>query len=297
MGKVKQGFFIWLVALMIGSFVACHQSDVNEVAVGETAVPSATIQPTLTATKTPLPTVTNTLSPSPTTTFTPLPPTTTATQTLPPTMTPTPTETPFLTTTPVPAELILEQFPLEVGMVRVYQVTYTYAVDILPDHFSYITDSWTGLVTETIMSQRQEGTRLIFRAKITGDPWYFDGEEVILKDHTIVYVVEQDGIRREGIKIFQFPIGLDASWDAWQDYSGNSPGWYGWVVSDIKDVITPAGYFTDCWQMFMMTQPDSSTMSICPGTGIVEWAGFQHGPIDDTSWVLYWMGEETPADE
>ena len=296
MGRENRGWIlVWL--LTISLFTACQQTVISEMAMRETAVPPVPIQPTPTATKTPLPTATNTLSPSPTTTFTPLPPTPTATQTLLPTMTPTPTETPFPTTTPVPAELILEQFPLEVGMVRVYQVTYTYAVDVMPDHFTYITDSWTGLVTETIMSQRQEGARLIFGAKITGDPWYFDGKEVVLKNHTIEYVVEGDGIRREGIKIFQLPIGLDASWDAWQDYSGDSPGWYGWVVRGIKDVITPAGYFTNCWQMFMMTQPDSSTMSICPGTGIVKWAGFQHGPTDDTSWVLYWVGKEPLTDE
>lgn len=291
MGKVKQWFFIGFVALMAGSFVACQQSDVNELAIEGTAVPSVTIQPTLTVTKTPLPTRLTRTPALPTMTFTPIPST--------PMETPTslPTETPLPTSTPVPAELILEQFPLEIGMVRVYQVTYTYAVDVSPDLMGFTPDSWTGLVTETIVSQRQQGARLIFEAEITGNPWYFDGTEVVLQDYTVEYVVERDGIRRMGIKIFQLPIGLDASWDAFQNYSADSPGWYSWVVQDIEDVITPAGYFTDCWKMFLNTGRDHSTMSICPGVGIVELASFHHGTINDPLWVLYWMGEEMPAGE
>jgi hypothetical protein len=95
------------------------------------------------------------------------------------------------------------------------------------------------------------------------------------------------------MKVIQFPLELDASWDIYNEEaaSDGDPPWYAWLVVGQRDVALPAGFFSNCWDMTLQTETENSDMTFCPGTGIVSWVTSQRGGADMQSWVLYWMGE------
>lgn len=279
--------------LLIGLFVfgwlltTCQQPD----QITTMITPQATT-PVPTATQTPLPaTATATLPPRPST-LTPLP-TSTIRPTRTPGHTPTASNTPTIVPTSVPREEILTQFPLYVGQVRVYRVTYTYATDPNNENPVQPTATWTGVVTETITAVQEAVVGLVFEAELQGMPDHFDGETVVLQDGTIEYVIDNNGIRRGAMKIVQFPLELDASWNVYNEEaaSDGDPPWYAWLVVGQRDVAIPAGFFSDCWSMTLQTETEDSDMTFCPGAGIVSWVTMQRGGTDSQRWILYWMGE------
>jgi hypothetical protein len=277
----------FLIVLCITGWLltACREAPDEVVTVNTpqatTAVPTATqtpLPPTVTTTATSLPGPI-TLTPFPTSTARPT------------RITPTPSNTPTAAPTRVPLEEILTQFPLYIGQVRVYRVTYTYATD--PNDESQPTATWTGLITETITAQHEAVVGLVYEAAVQGMPTDLEGETVVLQDGTIEYVVDHNGIRRGAMKVIQFPLEIDASWNIYNEEaaSDGDPPWYAWLVVGQRDVALPAGFFNNCWDMTLQTETEDSNMTFCPGTGIVSWVTTQRGGTDTQSWLLYWMGE------
>lgn len=275
------GFRMVIVLLVAGWLLtACREPD-EVVTVNTpqatTAVPTATntpLPPTVTTTATSLPRPA-TLTPRPTDTARPTV-----------TPSPTPSETPTPAATPVPREEILTQFPLYPGQIRVYRVTFTDEAGQADENQARPT-TWTGLVTETITTVQEVGSDLVFEAAVQGMPDHFDGEAVILSDTTVEYVVDNNGIWRDGLKLVQFPLEVDASWPAVAEDSSDAA----WLVTGQEDVAAPAGFFSGCWNLTLQTELENSQMTFCPGAGIVSWDNIRQGETDIQSWVLYWMGE------
>jgi hypothetical protein len=205
---------------------------------------------------------------------------------LTPSPTPTPTPTPTLE---IPLSRILDDFPLEVGLIRKYQVTYLYSVvgwtpqgddGLLPP-----LEIWTGLVTERVIDQIDHPLGYpSFLISLEGSP-QLTADGVVLEDQVTEYVIKDNSIYdvSRQMYLFHWPLELGASWDPWD----NNNLTYKWKIDYTESVETEAGAFDNCYVLELVTRPDTTVKWLCPGVGVARIQAWSGGiPMEIYEWIL-----------
>ena len=106
-------------------------------------------------------------------------------------------------------------------------------------------------------------------------------------DQVRTYEVVDDAIYFDHhYTMLRWPITAGQKWDAFGDVAEDFKGIYFWEVLKQGDVTVPAGHFTDCFQLTLLTGPDDSTDWFCPGVGMVSKEYHHHGTVDIRYWEL-----------
>jgi hypothetical protein len=185
---------------------------------------------------------------------------------------------------PTEAFPILQDYPLEVGRTWVYSATFIGGG--LNEEGEFEETHWSGLVTETIVSEHTVEGSMIFTATLQRGGYHWLEERV--------YEVTGDSIYRDGQEILRLPLEVGQEWfpfgEEWEGLLDDAaPGWYVWRVFEEGDVETSAGSFDGCFYLGLMTQPDHALKWFCRGIGFVRTEYHHHGTIDNQYWELYRM--------
>lgn len=192
--------------------------------------------------------------------------------TFPPSLT---TAPPLLSQASVPSKPIFTDFPLSAGTIWKYSGEITYQN---PNDQTQ-TETWSGFITDTVVEQNTmlDG-RLLFTYQENMEPTTPEG--VWRKPSMHKYTASEDGIFRDDIKIFQWPLSDNLTWEA-------IPGtMYDMNVNYIGEVDTPYGSLKGCYTLLLATLPDSTLDTFCPSIGFVEHKYQHNGDRQDEHFVL-----------
>ena len=187
--------------------------------------------------------------------------------------------TPAFTDTIVPTlannSVVLADFPLAVNAVWKYTVEISYQRAGTTDQI----DQWAGEVTRKVIGEGQTADgKTIFTAQVEMDPPI--PAEVWTQPRSETYILDNDGIIRDGIRLYQWPLSDGASWKAWPDAE------YVWNVKLEKTVDTSYRSFEDCFLLVLNTNPDTTMDTLCPGVGVVMHDYLHHGTPQTEHWEL-----------
>ena len=192
-------------------------------------------------------------------------------------------ETPIITSpetqlplpTAVPFSLILADFPLAVG------TTWKYSAEIAyQDPNDYMkTLTWVGTVTDKIIEGKLEADgRIIFTVQEDLEPK--PPEQVWRQSRTFEYTVSGDGVYEGSMKVYQYPLQDDQTWQAFSDFG------YEMIAHRIGEVVIPYGKLDNCYTFLVATNPDTTIDTFCAGIGFVEHVYTHHGTPQDEKFVL-----------
>lgn len=174
---------------------------------------------------------------------------------------------------------ILEQYPLTVGVTRVYSVTVDY--DVIHEGSSFKFVSVSGLVTETVTEWNQVRDTLLITSTFQAFP------RRLISEDKQQYNITGNKVFVDGRETLQWPLEVGREGDPFNGaITDAAPGWYVWRVSRREDVTTPAGVFADCFRLELWTQPDHTIAWFYPGVGIVRTEYHHHGSVDNRYWEL-----------
>ncbi len=176
----------------------------------------------------------------------------------------------------MPESLIFADYPLALGATWIYSATIDYQK---PNTFDQVI-SWRGLITDTIIDEYTTfGGNIVFTLQEDMNP-PIELQGVHRQPATYAYVVSGDGIYKDGIKIYQWPLSDHVSWEA-------IPGLgYEMEVNFIGNIDTLYGELKGCYQFFLVTNPDSTVDTFCPGIGFVDHYYQHHGTVQIENFVL-----------
>ena len=192
-------------------------------------------------------------------------------------------------------EEMLEIYPLAEGKEFVYKAKYDYVTEITDD-YQYIYDSWTGFTQLQILSAEVVEDMAIFSLRYANYPYYYSFQDEEFKTGEILESLTfQNGIvtDKNGFIDYYFPLDIGLQWIG----LGEDFPEYRWYVDTIEDVITPAGYFQDCYKLSLWTRPDSSYIWFKPGIGIVKYYAFHHPADWSYELTLYTINEGVEFEE
>ncbi len=187
---------------------------------------------------------------------------------------------------------ILDAFPLRQGASWVYNVTLDYAQGTDVVH-------WTGTISETITSARQQGSGWVLHSQIQGHPLYTaakgNQERAYIALANRLYrwasgqdasaLIMQGGQGFEGYQYLEFPLAIGKEWGDAQSVA-RGDGWYVWHVEAQEDLTTAAGKFDACYRLIYRTNPDHTNIWFCSGIGIAREEYHHHGSVLDDVWLL-----------
>jgi hypothetical protein len=179
--------------------------------------------------------------------------------------------------TSVPIEAILSDFPLAVGAKWVYAVEVTYLASYSDDGtvtYGY----WNGTLVETIVGEATVDGAQAFEVAIETNP--VPPPEVWVPPAPFYYEIAPDGVIRNGIKIYKWPLADGATWPAFEGID------YEWSAASLERVSTPFGTFTNCYTLALITGPDTTYEGFCPGVGVVQHEYFHHPSPPSERWSL-----------
>jgi len=186
-------------------------------------------------------------------------------------------ETPALTpfSTLVPSSLILAEFPLEIGTIWEYEAEISYQDP--NDYVELLT--WTGTVTDRVLDKRAEPDgKIVFTVQEDLEPT--PPQSVWRQSRMFEYTISGDGIYDGGMKVFQYPLEDNQSWQVFAGFE------YEMTTQYIGKVIIPYGELDNCYNFFVVTGPDTSIKTFCTGIGFVEYFYTHHGTPQDEKFVL-----------
>ena len=206
----------------------------------------------------------------------------------------------FFQKTPVPKlDLFTETFPFFVGQRWAYSFaieTETGGTEILS--FTETVDMVTTGADEAVRIYRvqQEGDILdMYCGGWSLKPgsstiWYItDDERVYIactddeaNDIAIALFAEQPDFENNNLlntPDYMLPLAEEKIWPAFVDLPAREDKMYQWYTANQTVLQVPAGNYEGCYQVVLMTLPDSSTRYICPGIGLAAAEYRHHGSM------------------
>jgi hypothetical protein len=177
----------------------------------------------------------------------------------------------------VPASAILADFPLAVGTTWAYSVEVTF-LESFTDSGTARYGYWNGTVVHTITEEVSVDGLRAFTVTVEAKPAPPDGTWI--ESGEFQYLLAPDGVMEHGTKIYQWPLADGTSWRAWPDFD------YEWQVAASDAVYTPFRTFRGCYRFALITGPDSTIKTFCPGVGFVQWDYWHHPPSPYQRWSL-----------
>lgn len=190
------------------------------------------------------------------------------------------TATPQVSSSTLP---ILKVFPLELGRTWVYSATEVSAPIELQTGHKAVFVNHTGTFTETVIDMQYTNNSIVFTTTIQRAPSLLDDPFDQIREYE---VVDNAIFFDHHITMLRWPIATGQKWDAFGDVAEDFKGVYFWKVLKQGDITVPAGHFTDCFQLTLMTGPDDSIDWFCPGIGMVSREYHHHGTVDIRYWEL-----------
>jgi hypothetical protein len=186
------------------------------------------------------------------------------------------TETPKISSpTPVPSSLILVDFPLSMGATWQYSAEISYED---PNDYTRV-DKWSGSITDQVVAKNTASDgRIIFTLHENMDP--APPKDVWRQSADYSYTISGNGIFKGNIKIYQWPLSNNLSWDAFGDYG------YFMDASYVGNVDTPYRKLEGCYVFVLATLPDTSNDTFCPGIGFVEHSYTHNGTRQEEHFTL-----------
>ena len=194
----------------------------------------------------------------------------------------TPSETQSISPTAVPSSLILAEFPLAMGTTWKYSAEISYQDP--NDYLKLLT--WVGTVTDKIIDKKVEPDgRIVFTVEEDLQPK--PPEQVWRQSRTFEYTVSGDGVFQGSMKVYQYPLEDNPTWQAFSDFG------YEVIAHHIGEVVTPYGKMDNCYTFLIATNPDTSIDTFCVGIGFVEHSYRHHGTPQDEEFVIssFTLGE------
>ncbi len=180
---------------------------------------------------------------------------------------------------------ILAEYPMEVGMERIFTVTITYTMSMTEEDIINL-DSWHGLVHEEVVGgyNTPEGVIYTVYSPDYPDVYSFPFGGGTTGPHTEIFRFFENQVLEHNDIIYDFPLYVGKEWLAFPDLL------YKWTVSSNEDITTPAGHFDDCYVLSLITGPDSTEKWFCRGIGLVRLLAWHHPAI----WIEDWRLLEKP---
>jgi len=197
------------------------------------------------------------------------------------TVTPTKMPSPMPYLTPVPPSLILADFPLAIGATWVYSAKISYTDS--NDYTKLLT--WAGSITDKVIDKTiTDDGKIIFTVQEDLRP--IPPQNVWRQARMFMYTVKENGVFEgemnvDRIKVYQWPIENSSSWQAFTDY----PEYETWVEHS-PEIDTPYKNFNDCYTFTLITRPDTTQDTFCPGIGFVRHLYSHHGTTQDEDFEL-----------
>lgn len=202
---------------------------------------------------------------------------------------PSPTSPPTETSTAVPtftavltpadsvdfSTQILADFPLSVGATWEYSAEIDYMDRANPPGLI----KWTGVITDTVLDRQvsPEGN-LIFIVQEEMQP--LPPAEVWRQPGAFEYILSGDGVYKYGLKIYQWPLTNKTSWKAFADFD------YEIAAQPLREIEIPLGNLDHCFELTLVTNPDTTIDTFCPGIGIVKHTYWHHGEPQIENFLL-----------
>jgi hypothetical protein len=139
--------------------------------------------------------------------------------------------------------------------------------------------TWSGFITDQVIAKNValDGS-IIFTVNENLDP--AAPQDVWRQSGTYSYAVSGDGIFKGGIKIYQWPLSDNLSWEALGDLG------YSMDASYVGNVDTPYRKLNGCYVFILATLPDTSIDTFCPGIGFVEHSYTHNGTRQEEHFTL-----------
>jgi hypothetical protein len=182
----------------------------------------------------------------------------------------------------LPFEKILADFPLSPGAAWKYASEISYQDSNAPTRL----ETWSGFITEQVVDKKDlPYGKMVFTLRMTLEPP--PPQAVWKQPGNFEYIVTGDGVFKGNLKIYQWPLSDNLSWKAFPDSD--------YLVNTrfIKNVETPYSKLKDCYSLLLITNPDTSIDTFCPGIGFVEYSYTHHGTsqIEHSILVSYTPGK------
>jgi putative hemolysin len=183
---------------------------------------------------------------------------------------PTATETPSEKSAALPAA-----FPLAVGASWKYSAEISYQDPA--DATRLVT--WTGFITDTVTasSTAPDGS-MVFTLQEDMQP--LPPQQVWRQPRAFEYTVSTDAVLDGERKILQFPLADGSQWE-WMPAGG-----YQVSASFMGNVSTPYGELEGCYSILLVTNPDTTQDTFCPGTGFAAHSYQHHGTPQNETLIL-----------
>jgi hypothetical protein len=181
--------------------------------------------------------------------------------------------------------------PLTLGRRWIYDLTWDYLAD------GRTPARRQGQFSVTITAVTEQADASVFVAELDGHPLLSNRDEqrryyVVLDDRLyelrdstdLADLVRERGQGFEDRQVAAFPLVVGQRWGLPADLArGNR--WV-WQLEGVDDVTTPAGTFSGCAQMLMVTNPDWVRRWLCPGVGLTRYEYHHNGSLHDEAWEL-----------
>ncbi len=186
---------------------------------------------------------------------------------------------------------VLGVFPLGLGTTWVYSVTLNY-------DRNNSSLRWTDTVTETVTDVTHQGDARIFSTVMKGPRpptsgiWH-QTHKYIANGNRIFYLRPWESadpfvsptVPGSWSQIIVWPLQVGQQWGP-PEFLARADGYYVWRVEALEDVKVPAGTFTGCYHLLLVTSPDDSHLWFCPGVGLARREYHHHGSLLDEGWEL-----------
>jgi hypothetical protein len=138
---------------------------------------------------------------------------------------------------------------------------------------------WTGIITDRVIKKAETGGKTVYTVQKDMEPAPPGG--VWRQPGPFEYTVSGNEIFKDSIKIYQYPLGDNQSWQASPDTI------YKVTSQHVGEVDTPYGKLNNCYTLTYATNPDTTVETFCPGTGIVRHTYEHHGSSQSEKFELF----------